>query len=256
MIRTKIVDLTSLDAVAYRRKLGSGGASLVIVRRDGVAPGLAQISSNTGAAQPSANTNTDLYPSAAFVEAIELTAGLPFGKRGPVRVGDVAGTTGPNQAGETVAASVASTAAEPGTPSAPVNQSADAGTSGSATVPTSDASNASDDPTLTAAIDGSDYRLILDAYTDKRGRLSYDILNRDFIQTLRSSGQTKLMLQNGAPLEEIRFQTIKDRFRTVTRNPALTDAQVLLLIEILDDVSPKNVFRPLEDEIKKMLAEK
>ena len=35
---------------------------------------------------PAANTQTDLYPAEAFREAIQLTAGMPYSKRGGVRL--------------------------------------------------------------------------------------------------------------------------------------------------------------------------
>ncbi|MGN0130841.1 MAG: hypothetical protein ACI4AA_00180 [Lachnospiraceae bacterium] len=106
-------------------------------------------------------------------------------------------------------------------------------------------------------VESQEYQRIVDLYTDKTGVLSYDLLNRDFIQTAHSSGQVRLMIEDRASADDIRLQIVKARLRNITRNPTLTDAQVLKMIDLLDEVSPKGVFRPLNDEIRKWLrAEK
>ena len=84
MIRTDTVDLTVIPAVAYRQKLTSGGAGVTILRYDTKQPGIASISKTSGEAIPAANVPADLYPAEAFQEAIRLTAGMPYTKRGGV----------------------------------------------------------------------------------------------------------------------------------------------------------------------------
>jgi hypothetical protein len=58
---------------------------VVILRQDTPQPGLALLNRQSGSADPAHNTSGDLYPKEAFEEAIELTAGLPYSSRGPVR---------------------------------------------------------------------------------------------------------------------------------------------------------------------------
>jgi hypothetical protein len=83
IIRTKLVELTSLAAVAYRQKLADG-PGVVILRYDTMQPGFASISRKTGEPVPAANTNLDLYPLETFQKALELTAGIPYSRRGKV----------------------------------------------------------------------------------------------------------------------------------------------------------------------------
>ncbi len=66
MIRTKIVELTTIEAAAYRQKLKGGKAGVVVMRYDTEQPGLASFSRNTGDPVPNANINLDLYPQEAF----------------------------------------------------------------------------------------------------------------------------------------------------------------------------------------------
>ena len=110
-------------------------------------------------------------------------------------------------------------------------------------------------PEIEAVIDSAEYQRVVDAYSDKDGRLSYTLLNKDLIQTAKASGQVRLMIEDHASLEEIRLQVVKAKLRSVSRNPALTDEQVQLMIELLDEISPKGVLRPLNEEIRKWLRD-
>lgn len=144
IVRTKLFELSTLAAVAYRQKL-KDGSGVVILRYDTAQPGLAGISRQTGEPVPAPNTNLDLYPLEAFREALELTAGIPYSRRGKVRLG---GEPPEETASETVEES-----------------------------PAEDF----------AVVDSAEYRAIVAAYTNKKGELSYDLLNKDFIQFAKSS---------------------------------------------------------------------
>jgi len=108
---------------------------------------------------------------------------------------------------------------------------------------------------IEAVVDSAEYQRVVDAYSDKDGRLSYTLLNKDLIQTAKASGQVRLMIEDHASLEEIRLQVVKAKLRSVSRNPALTDDQVQLMIELLDEISPKGVLRPLNEEIRNWLRD-
>lgn len=50
MIRTNVVSLSAIKAVAYRQKLMTGGSGIVIIRGDASQPGIASISKTFGEA--------------------------------------------------------------------------------------------------------------------------------------------------------------------------------------------------------------
>ena len=56
MIRTNIVKLSVIDAVAYRQRLKKGGAGIVVIREGAKQPGIASISKTSGEAIPADNT--------------------------------------------------------------------------------------------------------------------------------------------------------------------------------------------------------
>ena len=211
MIRTNVVTLTVIPAIAYRQKLPSGGSGITIYRYDTVQPGIASISKSSGKAIPAANTSRKLFPQAAFSEAIELTAGMPYKKQKGVRVAEEKVVETEEPAEEAVAKEDA------------------------------------------VIIDSADYQKIVDKFTDKKGKLSYDLLNRELIKFAKKSAQVRSMIESKATADEISFEIAKAKFREITGNALLSDDQIRKAIELLDEVSPKGVFKELNSEIRLML---
>ena len=105
-------------------------------------------------------------------------------------------------------------------------------------------------------IDSADYGKLVDKYTDKNGKLSYELLNRDLIRFAHSSKTVSAMLTEGASVKKIRTYIVCTKFRTAAGNKKLTDAQVLKMAELIDEVSPKSAFKALDAELRKMSAAK
>ncbi|MBR2571777.1 MAG: hypothetical protein IKE30_06560 [Clostridia bacterium] len=211
MVRTDTVNLTVITAVAFRQKLASGGAGVMILRYDASQPGIAAISKTSGDPIPTANTPGDLYPIEAFREAIALTAGMPYSKRGSVRLEKKA---------------VVEAAPEP------------------------EEETTADDP----VIDTAEYQKIIAMYTDRNGKLSYELLNRDLIKFAHSSRTVHSMIAEGASTKKVRTYIVTSKFRTVTGNKKLTEEQAMKMGDLLDEVSPRSVFKQLDAELRKSSA--
>ena len=211
MIRTDVVNLTVIEAVAYRQKLQAGGSGIMILRYDSKQPGIASISKTSGDPIPAANIPLDLYPMEAFQEAIALTAGMPYSKRGSVRLEKKAVVDAAPEATEEVTA---------------------------------------DDP----VIDSAEYQKIVDQYTDKNGKLSYDLLNKDLIRFMHASKTVRGMIGEGTSAKKVRTYIVTTKFRTVTGNKKLTEEQAMRMAELLDEVSSKSVFKQLDAELRKQNA--
>lgn len=208
MIRTKIVELSTIEAAAYRQKLKDGKSGIVILRYDTSQPGLASVDKRTGTAEPSANTNIEMFPPEAFQEALELTSGMPYSRRGAVKL--------------------------------------------SSNLETVDEEEASSEELAT--VDSAEYEAIVKAYTNKKGELSYELLNKDFIQFAKSSKIVADMVANRASVDDIRDHVIRVKLESLTGNRELSVAQTKRIIEMLDEISPRYVFRELNDEIIRMLS--
>ncbi len=210
MIRTNVVKLSVIPAVAYRQKLTSGGSGIVIMRPDKSQPGIASVSKTSGEAIPSANTNTSDYPKEAFAEALALTYGMPYKKMGGVKV-------------------TPEMVAEP-------------------------AEEAPEDALEIVEIDSSEYQKLVEQFTDKNGKLSYSLINKDFIKFAKSSLVVRDMMAAGESAPAIRDYIVRNKIRNITGNQDLTDAQVDKMVELLDEVSPQGVFKELNGELRKMLG--
>jgi hypothetical protein len=218
VIRTRLVELSTLEAVAYRQKLRGGQVGVVILRQDRGQPGLALLNRHSGEADPAANLPADLFPPAAFQEALELTAGLPYSSRGPVSF-PAAAASGSSEVSPALAELVEEPAAED-----------------------------------VATVNSADYGAIVKAYTNKKGELSYELLNKALIQASRSNPYVASMVARQASLEEIRDHVVKANFEAVTGNRSLGQAEVGRIVELLDEVSPRSVLRELNDDLRKLLA--
>ena len=109
-------------------------------------------------------------------------------------------------------------------------------------------------PEIEVVVDSSEYQAVVDAYTDKSGKLSYALLNKDLIQFVHRSSVARRMIAAGEPEEAIRAYAVGAKFCTITGSGDLTDGQALKMAELLDEVSPKGVFKELNAEIRAKLG--
>jgi len=219
MIRTNSVKLTVIPALAYRQKLSAGDSSIVVLRADSTQPGTALVSKTSGEPIISENTPADLFPVEAFKEAMTLTAGMPYRRQGKPKLVAQDLTDEPEVVLDETEPEAEEVAKE-----------------------------------IVDMVDSDEYLAIVKAYTDKKGKLSYDHISKEMIQFAHSSEMVGRMLAAGDSEETIRMYIVGTKFRNITDNKDLTDEEVLALANLLDEVSPKGVFKDLNKEIRAMMA--
>jgi hypothetical protein len=218
LVRTPLVELSILAGFAYRQKLRGGQAGVVILRNDCPQPGLALVNHRTGEPDLADNLPQDLFPREAFVQALELTVGLPYRCRGPVQI------------------------------QSNLSSFVDARENGD------DLSSIESSPSgALATVSGKDYAAVVKAYTNRKGELSYELLNKALIKAAHSNPFVATMISQGESLEKIRDHVIMANFEAVSGNHRLSLAEVNCIIELLDEVSPRSVLRELNDELRKMV---
>ena len=102
-------------------------------------------------------------------------------------------------------------------------------------------------------VNSAEYLKIVEKYTDKTGKLSYTLLNKDLIKFAHSSSVVRRMIEAGAKPKEIKNYVAGTKFRSITGNADLTDAQVNKMLDLLDEVSPKGVLKEFNDELRRKL---
>ena len=103
-------------------------------------------------------------------------------------------------------------------------------------------------------IDSAEYQKIIDRYSDKNGKLSYDLMNKDFIKFLKSSSTVRDMIDEGKSAAAIRNYVISHKIKNITGNDKLTAKELKKIVELLDEVSPKGVYKDLDNEIRRLLS--
>ena len=100
-----------------------------------------------------------------------------------------------------------------------------------------------------------EYLSIIDKYSDLKGKLNYQLLNKDFIQFASKSKVVAEMIGNGASVDELVLYILKDRtsFICKTRKP-LSDVEVEGLLETLDEIDPRSAFKELKAHLKRLLG--
>ncbi len=106
---------------------------------------------------------------------------------------------------------------------------------------------------LEIVIDSDEYQKIVDTYTDKKGKLSYSLLNKDLIKFTHYSSIARSMIAGKAALDDICLYAVGSKFRAITDNHDLADEQILKMVDLLDEVSPKGVLTEFRDELRKSL---
>lgn len=67
-------------------------------------------------------------------------------------------------------------------------------------------------------VSSSEYLKVVEKYTDKDGKLSYPLLNKDMIKFAHASSIVRKMIEEGAKPKEISSYVIGAKFRNVTGN--------------------------------------
>lgn len=103
-------------------------------------------------------------------------------------------------------------------------------------------------------IDSAEYQKIVDHYSDKNGKLSYDLMNKDFIRFAKSSKVVKDMVAEKKSAAAIRNYVVSNKFKNISGNHDLSGKQLKKITELLDEANPKHVYKEFNAEIRKMLS--
>lgn len=101
--------------------------------------------------------------------------------------------------------------------------------------------------------DSEEYKKIVAKYTDKTGKLSYDLLNKDLIKFAHSSSKVRAMIAEGVSEKEVRKYITGTKYRDIAENYDMSDDDIERITVLLDEVSPKGVYKELNEELRKSL---
>ena len=101
--------------------------------------------------------------------------------------------------------------------------------------------------------ESAEYGKIVEHYTDKTGRFSYELLNKDLIQLAHRSSKVREMIEEKATLDRLRIYVVGTKFRTISGNHDLSNNKIRMMVELLDGIYPKSVLKELTEDLKQRL---
>lgn len=96
----------------------------------------------------------------------------------------------------------------------------------------------------------ADDAAIVKACTNKKGELSYELLNKALIKAAHSNPFVAEMKAAGASLEEISDHVVRANFEAVTGNRSLSSVDVQRVVAMLDEVSPRSVLGEFSEDLR------
>lgn len=212
IIRTAAIELSTIPAIAYKQKLSAGGAGVKIHRFDKKATGVFTIDKRTGEGVAYGPVDEKLFPQEAIEEAIEVTQGLPYSKRGKLQVNHEEITREPEDVCE-------------------------------------------DDGDAIDMVDSDEYNAIIDRYRDEKGKMNYQLMNRDFMAFANKSAVVSDMITRGDVEEDILRFIVKSRATFLSgKKESLTDKETDALIETLEEIDSRSAFKELKQYLRRRLA--
>ena len=103
--------------------------------------------------------------------------------------------------------------------------------------------------------DSDEYKAIVERYSDEKGMLNYQLMNKDFIQFASKSKVVSKMVSERAMNEDVVVFVVKSRAALVAgKKDSLDDELAAALIETLDEIAPRSAFKELKGHINRMFA--
>lgn len=216
MIRTKVVELSTIKGIGYKQKLEAGGSGITICTENGEAT--FKINKRDGSFIPykiyvEEATKKEITDD-VLTEVVSLTRSMPFRMRSSVVY-----NSNPDQAeieSDKICDSMIGV--------------------------TRDEMD---------VINSAAYRGFLAAYSGGNGRYSYSLMNKDMIQFATRSTTVSQYLRDGHSIEQILCFIVRNRAEGVTKNCHVSDGFICELIEILDDMNTRSAFRQLRTWLRR-----
>jgi len=219
IIRSKVVELNTIPAIAYKIRLKDGGSGIKIHRTDCDKTAFSELDKRTGGVVSSSLNNTEFFPEEAFEEAVEELVGLAYSARGKVKI-------------------VISESVE----------------DGEIEVPEDEAQGTHKDTTANA-VDSEEFTAIIDMYSDEWGKLNFQLMNKQFIQFATRNKTVAEMVAARAGENDILIRIVQNRAAFLAgKKDFISDAEAAALVDVLDDMCRRSAFKELKLHLRKMLG--
>ncbi|MCL2054169.1 MAG: hypothetical protein FWG90_07010 [Oscillospiraceae bacterium] len=217
MIRTQTVQLNSIEGVAYRQKLTAGGSGITVITANDKA--VATINKRDGSFAHYGKVNEKVFTDEIFNEAVALTNGLPYRLLGSVQL-----TGFENKEAKTVENS-------------------------------SDAQEDTEKADVTVVCSKT-YDDFIAAYTDKNGKFSYQLMNKDLIQFASKSKKVTELINDKRGDDEIVRYIVNIKASNLNKGLEMDDEGTKAFVELLDSMEARSAFKELKVWLREQMKRK
>ena len=106
-------------------------------------------------------------------------------------------------------------------------------------------------------VNSPEYKALIERYSDEKGKINYQLMNKDYIQFASRSKFVADMVAAKANADDILVYIVNTMVTQLTsskKTMSLDDTNAL--IETLDEIDPRSAFKELKAHIRRMLAKK
>ena len=101
-----------------------------------------------------------------------------------------------------------------------------------------------------------EYKEFIAQYTDKKGRFSYQLMNKDLMQFAAKSSVVTKMLAEKADVEAIVKYIVKSKAADLARNKGMGDEMLAAFIEMFDSMNTRSAFKELRAFLRGKMSRK
>jgi len=172
------------------------------------------INKRDGSCVPYGQADGEVFTAAAVKEALALTSGLPY-----KRLGNIAKVYADNRCDEL-----------------PAGQ------------------DEPDEKDAADVIASAEYNAFIAQYTDKTGKFSYQLMNKDLIQFAARSSVVKTMLAENTGADNAVKYIVKSKAADLAKNKGMSDSMLSAFIDTFDSMNTRSAFKELKSHLRGKLS--
>ena len=172
------------------------------------------VNKRDGSAVAHGHVNGALFPETAVAEALELTRGLPY-----KHLGKITKVYADNHCDETPAEL-----------------------------------ELEDDKIEIDIIGSAEYREFIAQYTDKAGKFSYQLMNKELMQFAARSSVVRRMLEEKAEMDAIIRYIVKSKAALLAHNRGMDEDKLTAFIDTFDSMDTRSAFKELNSYLRGRLS--
>jgi len=105
-------------------------------------------------------------------------------------------------------------------------------------------------------VSSKEYAAFIEKYSDKKGRFSHQLMNKELMQFAARSGAVGKKLEAKENIDLIVRYVVRSKAATLSRNKAMDDDMLTAFIETIDSICERSAFKELNAYLRGRLSRK